>query len=217
MVSFAYPSQIPIAAQVCQSFALDNGAFSFWRAKQKTDWQGYYQWLEEWLFHPACDWALIPDVIEGSEKDNDRLIKKWPFGFRGVPVWHLNESPERLVRLSEEWPIVALGSSGEYDVANFGKCLDRLRQVLPSICNKHGFPKIKLHGLRMLRPDFFTQIPLSSADSTMVARNIGLDVHWKGNLSLSKGTRGIVMVDHIEHFNATGKIKKTYNKLGFGL
>jgi hypothetical protein len=32
MVSFARPDQMALAAEVCQSFALDNGAFSLWRA-----------------------------------------------------------------------------------------------------------------------------------------------------------------------------------------
>jgi hypothetical protein len=31
-VSFADPRAIETAAGVCQSFALDNGAFSFWKA-----------------------------------------------------------------------------------------------------------------------------------------------------------------------------------------
>ncbi len=32
MVSFAHPDQIELVADACQSFALDNGAFSAWRA-----------------------------------------------------------------------------------------------------------------------------------------------------------------------------------------
>jgi hypothetical protein len=30
-VSFANPQQIELAAEVCQSFALDNGAFTIWK------------------------------------------------------------------------------------------------------------------------------------------------------------------------------------------
>ena len=31
MISFARPEQIKMAADVCQSFCLDNGAYSVWR------------------------------------------------------------------------------------------------------------------------------------------------------------------------------------------
>ena len=130
-ISFAHPDQIRLAAGICQTFALDNGAFSFWRQGRETDWQGYYAWCDEWLSHPACDWAVIPDVIEGGEEENDTLIREWPFGHRGVPVWHLNESPERLVALAAEWPRVALGSAAEWDVSNPTKCLQRLYDVHP--------------------------------------------------------------------------------------
>ena len=133
-VSFAVAYQIELAASVCQSFGLDNGAFTFWKQGSAPDWQGYYEWCGKWLAHPACDWAVIPDVIEGSEDENDGLLGKWPFGHRGVPVWHLNESPERLVRLAGEWPRVALGSAAEWDVSAPSKCLERLYDVLPAIC-----------------------------------------------------------------------------------
>ena len=41
-VSFARPEPLPLAAQVCQSFALDNGAFSLWRAGTPVDWAAFY-------------------------------------------------------------------------------------------------------------------------------------------------------------------------------
>ena len=116
-ISFARPDQIELAASICQTFALDNGAFTFWKRGGEPDWPGYYGWCRKWLAHPACDWAVIPDVIGGTEDENDALLGEWPFGHRGVPVWHLNESPERLVRLAGEWPRVALGSAAEWDVS----------------------------------------------------------------------------------------------------
>jgi hypothetical protein len=37
MISFARPEQIRLASGICQSFCLDNGAFSVWRRKAKLD------------------------------------------------------------------------------------------------------------------------------------------------------------------------------------
>jgi hypothetical protein len=78
MISFAHPDQLPLAAEVSQSFALDNGAFSFWRGGEKPEWADYYGWVDEWCCHPGFDWAVIPDVIDGDENENDALVKVWP-------------------------------------------------------------------------------------------------------------------------------------------
>ena len=40
-ISFAHYGQIGLAAEHCQSFAIDNGAFSFWKAGKQTDWKSY--------------------------------------------------------------------------------------------------------------------------------------------------------------------------------
>jgi hypothetical protein len=200
-VSFARPDQIEAAAAVCQSFALDNGAFTLWKQGGETpNWVEYYDWCAEWLGHPACDWAVIPDVIDGTEAENDELLSEWPHGHRGVPVWHLNESVERLMRLAESWPRVALGSAAEFDVRRPRLCINRLEEALPAICDSRGRPKVKLHGLRMLNPKITTEIPLSSADSTNVAQNVGIDKKWHGTYQpATRETRGLVIAERIEH------------------
>lgn len=199
MISFADDRQIRLAAAICQTFALDNGAFSLWRAGLPTDWQAYYEWCDQWLAHPACDWAVIPDVIGGSEDENDKLIAEWPFGHRGVPVWHLNESPGRLATLAAGWPRVALGSAAEWDVSAPSKCLERLYDVLPGI-SRRGQPVTKLHGLRMLSHRIITKVPLASADSTNVARNIGIDRLWRSGVYMpaTNETRAVVLTERIE-------------------
>lgn len=69
------------------------------------------------------------------------------------------------------------------------------------ICDERGVPKVKLHGLRMLRPELITVIPLASGDSTNVARNIGIDSAWKGTYTpATKETRAAVLVERIERY-----------------
>ena len=209
-VSWAEPRQLELAAAVCQSFALDNGAFSLWRSGKAVDWDDYYRWCEEWLRHPGCDFAIIPDVIEGTEAENDALVWEWPFHvWTGVPVWHLNESIDRLVRLAKAWPRIALGSAAEYDVSSPRKCIARLAEALPAISDENGAPKVKLHGLRMLNPKIVTKIPLASADSTNVARNIGLDQAWKGTYQpATKETRADVLVERIEQHQSPHRMEQ---------
>lgn len=211
-ISFAASGQIGLAAEVCQSFALDNGAFSFWRKKRVVDWPGYYEWVDKWRRHPGFDFAVIPDVIEGSEDENDALAEQWPFpSHQGAPVWHANESIDRLQRLAAEWPRVCLGSSGEYDVAVLRKALPRLVLAFTAICDSEGYPSCKIHGLRMLNPRLFGQLPLSSADSTNVARNIGIDSAWKGTYTpASKETRARVLVERIEQVNGACRVPSVF-------
>lgn len=174
-VSFERPDQIALAAEVCQSFALDNGAFSVWRRGSQLDVPAYVAWVQEWERHPGFDWALIPDVIDGTEADNDRMFAIYREAggdlLRGVPVWHLHESVDRLRYLCQAWPRVALGSSGQWaDVGTVG-WWNRMGQAMDAICDEEGRPPCKLHGLRMLNPVVFARLPLASADSTNVAQN----------------------------------------------
>lgn len=174
-VSWENPDQLPMAAAVAQSFALDNGAFSAWTQGKALDIEAYAAWVREWMQHPGFDWCVIPDKIDGSEQENVAMIAQWrelgvPFSV-SVPVWHLHESLDRLAFMATAWPRVALGSSGEYATVGNAKWWQRMDEALRVACDKEGRPKCKLHGLRMLNPEVFSHLPLASADSTNVARN----------------------------------------------
>lgn len=200
MVSFAYPAQVPLAAEVCQSFVLDNGAFSLWGKGQSVDVPAYDAWVREWHRHPGFDWCLIPDIIDGTEDENNELIQSWALSKTlSVPVWHLHESLDRLHWLATCWPRVALGSSGEYANPGTSRWWGRMAEVMATVCDEFGRPKAKLHGLRMLDPTIFSHLPLSSADSTNVAQNHGKDTKWNGTYTpLDEATRALVLARRIE-------------------
>lgn len=207
-VSYARPDQIAIAFEVCQSFAVDNGAFSAWRSGNPiTDWRPFYEWVREVRKHPAFDWAVIPDVIDGDEKANDDLLAQWPFPkWVGAPVWHMHESIGRLQRLCASWPRICLGSSGEYSRVGTTEWWARMGEAMAGICDGDGLPFAKLHGLRMLNPKVFERLPLSSADSTNIGRNVGIDLKWKGTYTPhSKPMRASVMRGRIESINGASR------------
>lgn len=60
----------------------------------------------------------------------------------------------------------------------------------------------------MLNADIFRHIPLSSADSTNVARNVGIDKAWQKSAyaPASKETRAAVLVERIESFNSASSL-----------
>lgn len=205
-ISHRYRDQIRIVLDVAQSFAVDNGAFSAWKSgKPVTDWSDYYRWVADLSRLPAFDFAVIPDVIDGDEDANDNLIAQWPFknAWTGAPVWHMHESIERLVRLSNTWMRVCIGSSGEYATVGNDKWWHRMADAMNAVTDHDGVPFCKLHGLRMLNPDVFSRLPLSSADSTNIAQNVGIDSAWRGTYQpASKDTRAIIMRERIESHNA---------------
>lgn len=204
-VSWARPDQLMLAAQVCQSFALDNGAFSAWRAGRPVDdWSLYYEWVGTCRLLPGLDFAVVPDVIDGSESDNDALLAEWPHPrWLGAPVWHMHESLDRLGRLASDWPRVCLGSSGQFARVGTAAWWGRMREAMDVVCNVEGSPLVRLHGLRMLSVDVFTHLPLASADSTNIARNIGIDARWKQAYAPpTKDMRAQLIRSRIEAHNA---------------
>lgn len=204
-VSFAHPGQMGLAVSACQSFAVDNGAFSAWRSGQPiTDWSGYYAFAESAKRQPHCDFAVIPDVIDGTEGDNDALVGEWPLPrWFGAPVWHLHESLERLTRLATTFPRICLGSSGEFAQIGTSRWWQRMHEVMRTICDDAGQPCCRLHGLRMLDPQVFSRFPFASADSTNIGRNIGLDQKWHGPYAPpTKESRVQLMRARIESVNA---------------
>jgi len=204
-VSFAAPSQLEIVVSVCQSFAVDNGAFSAWRSGGViTDWQPYYDWVAEIRSEPTFDWALIPDVIDGDEKSQDALVEQFPYPSVGVPVWHMNESIPRLTELCKDWPRVAIGSTGAYQDPGTPQWWGRVAEAMLAVC-VDGQPSCKLHGLRMLDPAIFTHLPLSSADSTSAAFNSHVDAAWKGTYEPPKPWRTRVLMARIEANNSARK------------
>jgi hypothetical protein len=168
-VRYGEHRDIDICHEIGQTVMLDNGAFPAWTQGKATDWPGYYRWCERWLEHWTT-WAVIPDVIDGDEAANDSLIAEWPFGDRGAPVWHMHESLERLYWLTLGWPLVCIGSSGQYATLGSPAWQRRMAEAMDVACDGRGVPYTRLHMLRGL--DYAgDRYPFFSADSTNVARN----------------------------------------------
>jgi hypothetical protein len=133
-----------------------------------------------------------------------------------VPVWHLHESLDRLdylIRCAEAcvYERVALGSSGRWSTPGTDEWWLRMEEVREVACDSDGYPRVKLHGLRMLNPTIFAHIPLASADSCNVARNIGLDVKWTGPMQpLTERTRALVLAERIERHASAKRWSKRH-------
>lgn len=167
-VSHARPDNVEICHKIGQSVMLDNGAFSAWKRGHEPNWATYYEWCDRWLDYPTS-WAVIPDVIDGGSQFQDALLKEWPHGDRGAPVWHMDEPIDRLVRLTSEWPRVCIGSTAEYAVVMSEAWVVRMTECWNLIANHHTrTPNVHmLRGMQCSGGIF----PFSSVDSTDVAQN----------------------------------------------
>jgi hypothetical protein len=171
-VSYAAPGQVARCHRLGQSVMLDNGAFTFWNQGVTTDgdyWAQYAVWVEPWLDRPTT-WAVIPDVIDGDEADNDLLISKWPRSLfkQSAPVWHMHESLDRLAYLTLAWDKVCVGSSAQYAQVGTSQWHHRMEAAFNRVA-----PNGKPPWLHMLRGMALTDgpYPFASVDSTDVARN----------------------------------------------
>lgn len=174
-VCISYATQRPYFVKWAQSHAQsvmwDNGAFTAFTKGKPMDVEAYYRWLEPMLQPP--DWAVIPDVIGGSEEDQRRMLATWPKEVLGkndcAAVWHLNMPLSYLDFLCNEYPRVCLGSAAEYWKVGSPVWVARMDEVFDFLQKK--FRQLPyLHGLRMLS-QLGNRWPLASADSANVARN----------------------------------------------
>lgn len=173
-VSYAHPAQVALAHEIGQSVGLDNGAFSVWSRGHTLDVDGFMDWAAPWLEYPTT-WAVIPDVIGGSEEDNDRLLTKW-FQRRmpkGAPVWHMHESLERLQSLCHGYERVCIGSSAQYAQVGSSHWHRRMEAAFNAICGS-GPVGTWLHMLRGMSLAG-SHYPFASLDSTDIARNHNRD------------------------------------------
>ena len=167
-VSFARPDDAERCLQIAQSIMWDNGAFTSYTKGLSFDFTSYCDWLEDRLGHPH--WCVIPDVIGGSVEEQKKLIKKFPYPSElSAPVWHLNLSLDYLLYLTDNFPKVCFGSSGDYWEVGSEKWCSRIDETFNLLSQKNKIiPYIHmLRGLSLGGSIY----PFASADSTNVARN----------------------------------------------
>ncbi len=170
-VSYAAPYDVEWVHSHGQSTMLDNGAYSFWRSGRKMsheDWQGFYDWASPWLDYHTT-WGVIPDVIDGTEEENDELVSlSWSIP-RMAPVWHMHESINRLKRLCDTYQRVCLGSSAQYATVGSDSWHRRMDEAMNDLCGSGPAPTWlhMLRGMDVVDAGY----PFASVDSTNVAQN----------------------------------------------
>lgn len=168
-VSFAAPQDADWCFAHGQSVMWDNGAFSFHtKGGETTDWEAFYAWVEPRL-SPA-HWAIVPDVIDGSEAENMSLALQWPHRKDAAAVvWHLHEPIDHMMRLLDMgFGKLAFGSSGQYWQIGSQAWERRVDAAFNALAQRGPLPWVHmLRGLALAGGRW----PFASADSVNVGRN----------------------------------------------
>lgn len=182
LVSFARPDQFKLSLEHAKEIMIDNGAFSIWTRNKrssnpkKTNWDSYFKWIDE-IYSDITEF-ILPDVIDGSEEENDHLLTECSL-MNGMPVWHVNESYDRLERLAADYPYIAFGSAGEYGTLGTDKWNKKVSGAMKLLSDDDDVPVIKVHMLRCLNHKVFSNFAFYSGDSTNLARNHARDTPQK--------------------------------------
>lgn len=208
LIPFLRPDDLSLALQLSRRIILDNSAFSYWKQGhgEYPCYEQYVDWVRPLLAHEKVDFCFIPDHIAGSPRQNDAYLSRWPADLagRGVPVYHMHQPVSRLVALAQQYEHVGLGGGQGYEVLKSGRWWTRIHEMMQAVTDDAGRPLCHLHGLRMLDPKVFTQLPLSSGDSTNVARNSGQVKRFEKTEARTRGERAILIADRIESYGAAG-------------
>jgi hypothetical protein len=167
-VSFEDHRDIGWCVKNGQSVMLDNGAFSAFTKGKTIDFKAYEEWIEPYLYPP--NWAIIPDVIDGSVEEQKELMKMFSHLSNHLvsPVWHMSLPINWLLELADNFPRFCFGSSGKYWQVGSSVWCRRADEAWNEL-TKRGH-KSWVHMMRGLSlcGDVY---PFASADSTNVARN----------------------------------------------
>lgn len=107
----------------------------------------------------------MPDAPGAPSQLNDSLLRDWPFGDRGAPLWHMDGPIERLLRLCEKHPRVCLGWTGA------GKHLDRpeFHERIAELDKAFGNRWPVIHMMRGIAVK--DHWPFATVDGTTLAQN----------------------------------------------
>ena len=186
-VSYMNPEQLDECIDLVgkdQILILDNGAFTAWKQGLTLDdawWDGFYAWANAAMDRCPQAVAVIPDVIDGNEEENLKLIAKalrqdkLKYPERAMAIWHLNESLEQLEKLFKIFNFVGFGSCQEFDIARNktgSAYMEKIREVFAHMNYwqmKYKKDRPWIHMMRGL--GVFHKIGFDSADSCNIAIN----------------------------------------------
>jgi ATP-dependent protease HslVU peptidase subunit len=175
------PHSIDAEQSVIGGLLIDNGAFSNHQAGKSSfdaDYlDGFIEWANEILLDCPQAIVVLPDVIDGTLEENERLLHETMCAFpvdRTMPVWHMHEPISAFLHLAEGFEWVAIGSSAQYFDIGTPIWHARMQELFAAIdaweaTSNGAFIRPRIHMMRAQSQ--LHAYPFDSADSCNVAMN----------------------------------------------
>lgn len=149
---------------------IDSGAFSAWTKGEEVDIYQYIDFIKK--NRQFIDIYANLDVIglNGAQPNketaeltlkNQLIMEK--AGLDPLPVFHIGEPYNYLEYYVKKYKYISLGIAGNLPV-NLVEWMDECFERY--ICDKDGYPKIKVHGFAVTSLDLMLRYPWYSVDST---------------------------------------------------
>ena len=153
---------------VCQEkHILDSGAFSAFSGKNDSfDWDGYVKKYADFVLKNNIQrfFELDIDVVVGLEKvEYYRRYLEDRIGRQPIPVWHASRGKEYFIRMCEEYPYVAIGTTSAMEESR------RIREnpmILKWFIDQAHSAGTRIHGLGFTNTTLLPFLKFDSVDST---------------------------------------------------
>lgn len=166
--SFYYikPWQIPLIHS-SKMFLLDSGAFTFFSAGKRMDWEQYLREYAEFINENGVEYYFeldIDDLIGYAAVRELRAELEQLTGKKSIPVWHISRGQEDFVEMCKEYPYVAIG--GLVGTEKKSKRQLLLEQSFPWFIRTAHENGAKIHALGFTKVQMLQRYHFDSVDST---------------------------------------------------
>jgi hypothetical protein len=157
---------------------LDSGAFTMFTQGESIALEEYARFIDENKagieFAANLDFIGAQTLTESAERtmeNQKRLESLVKGGTYVLPVFHVREDVKYLEAMVKRYPFIALGAMVPESKRDLGRLLDELWGNV--LTDKHGRPKVKVHGFGLTTYDYMLRYPWWSVDSTAWALQAG--------------------------------------------
>ena len=153
---------------VCQEkHILDSGAFSAFSGKNNSfDWDGYVKKYADFVLKNNIQrfFELDIEVVVGLEKvEYYRKYLEDRTGRRPIPVWHASRGKDYFIRMCEDYPYVAIGTTSAMEE---GRRIRGNPMILKWFIDQAHSVGTRIHGLGFTDTIFLPFLKFDSVDST---------------------------------------------------
>lgn len=146
---------------------LDSGAFSAFSGKNNGfDWDSYVRKYADFILKNNIQkfFELDIDVVVGLRKvEYYRRYLEDKTGRKPIPVWHASRKRDYFLRMCEEYPYVAIGTTSAMEE---GRRIRQNPMILKWFIDQAHSAGIRIHGLGFTSSKYLPYLKFDSVDST---------------------------------------------------